>query len=46
MLITPSAIYCIIPTMIDTGDIIKILKPKYPRNEKFILNISSVQTKN
>jgi len=46
MLITPSAIYSIIPTLIDTGDIKKILKPKYPINEKFILNISSNRTKN
>lgn len=46
LLITPSTIYSIIPTLIDTGDIKKILKPKYPREEKFILNTSSIQTKN
>ncbi len=46
LLITPSTIYSIIPTLIDTGDIKKILKPKYPREEKFTLNISSVQAKN
>lgn len=46
LLISPGAIYSIIPTLIDTGDIKKILKPKYPINEKFILNISSNRTKN